>query len=66
MTSEGGWNRREAEERVKKEIRELIEKDKRERDGREARGERMGDISEADVRANYIDPLFEILGWDNP
>ena len=30
MTSEGGWNRREAEERVKKEIRKLIEKYKRE------------------------------------
>ncbi|MCD6461347.1 MAG: N-6 DNA methylase, partial [Thermoplasmata archaeon] len=49
---------------MKKEIRNLIEKYKRERDEREARGERMGDISEADVRANYIDPLFEILGWD--
>ena len=29
-----------------------------------ARKERLEDIGEANVRADFIDPLFEILGWN--
>ncbi|VVB91363.1 Uncharacterised protein [uncultured archaeon] len=54
----------EAVSRIKLEIEKLV---KRYRDLKKSRNDdikEMAGISEANVRADFIDRLFEILGWD--
>ncbi|MFQ6056249.1 MAG: hypothetical protein ACE5J3_09760, partial [Methanosarcinales archaeon] len=49
-------------ESIKKGIKEIIEKynNYKKRVGEKG----LKDLSEANVRKDYIDPLFEILGWN--
>ena len=49
-------------DQIKQEIEKLIKKYADFEKTRSRKG--MDSVSEANVRADFIDPLFEILGWD--
>ena len=46
---------------LRQRIQELIEKYTRWKDEKGERG--LKELSEANVRKDFIDPLFEVLGW---
>lgn len=54
------YTKEEATEGISKLITDYEQLKKR----KTARKERLEDIGEANVRADFIDPLFEILGWN--